>query len=196
MVRLTHRRKRASHLRVVPPQPRQLNERWSMDFVADTLLDGRRFRALTVVDNYSRYSQIIEPDFTLTGMKVVAALERVAKRSGYPKMITVDNGSEFASKALDVWAYDHGVKLDFIRPGTPVENAVIESFNGRFRDECLNANVFVSLHDARQKIEAWRIDDNEHRPHGSLGNVTPREFAEQAVQPGLQEAPNSQYGMV
>jgi putative transposase len=196
MVRLTRRRKRASHLRVVPPQPRQLNERWSMDFVADMLLDGRRVRALTVVDNYSRYSQIIEPDFTLTGMKVVVALERVAKRSGYPKMITVDNGSEFASKALDAWAYDHGVKLDFIRPGTPVENAVIESFNGRFRDECLNANVFVSLHDARQKIEAWRIDYNEHRPHGSLGNVTPREFAEQAAQTGLQEAPNFQYGMV
>ncbi len=152
--------------------------------MADTLLDGRRFRALTVVDNYSRHSQIIEPDFILTGMKVVAALERV------------DNGSEFASKALDAWAYDHDVKLDFIRPGTPVENAVIESVNGRFRDECLNAKVFVSLHDARQKIEAWRIDYNEHRPHGSLGNVTPREFAEQAAQTGLQEAPNSQYGKV
>ena len=127
---------------------------------------------------------------------MVAALERVAKRSGYPKMITVDNGSEFASKALDAWTYNHGVKLDFIPPGTPVENAVIESFNGRFRDECLNANVFVSLHDARQKIEAWRIHDNEHRRHGALGNVTPREFAEKAAQTGLQEVPNSQYGMV
>src|SRR5207248_1148555 len=102
-----------------------------------------------------------------------------AKQWGYPKMITVDNGSEFASKELDAWAYAHGVKLDFIRPGKPVDNAVIESFNGRFRDECLNANVFVSLHDARQKIEAWRIDYNEHRPHGSLGNLTPREFTEQ-----------------
>ena len=167
-----------------------------MDFVADMLLDGRRFRALTVVDNYSRYSQIIEPDFTLTGMQVVAALERVAKRSGYPKMITVDNGSEFASKALDAWAYDHGVTLDVIQPGTPVENAVMERVNGRFRDECLNANVLVSLHDGRQKIEAWRIDYNEHRPHGSLGNVTPREFAEQAAQTGLQEASNFQHGVV
>jgi putative transposase len=111
-------------------------------------------------------------------------------------MITVDNGSEFASKVLDAWAYDHGVKLDFIHRGKPVENAVIESFNGRFRDECLNANVFVSLHDARQKIEAWRIDDNEHRPHRSLGHRTPREFAEQAAQTRLQEAPNFQYGMV
>jgi putative transposase len=130
MVRLTRRRKRASHLRVVPPQPSQLNERWSMDFVADMLLDGRRFKALTVVDNYSRYSQIIAPDFTLTGMKVVAALERVAKRSGYSQMITVDNGSEVASKALDTRADAHGVKLDFIRPGKLVENAVIERVNG------------------------------------------------------------------
>ena len=195
-VRLTRRRKRASHLRMIPPQASQLNERWSMDFVADTLLDGRRFRALTVVDNYSRHSQLIEPDFTLTGTKVVAALERVAKRSGYPKMITVDNGSEFASKAVDAWAFEHGIKLDFIRPGKPVENAVIESFNGRFRDECLNAQVFVSLHDARQKIEAWRIDYNEYRPHGSLGDLTPREFAEQAAQTGLQEAPNFQRSVV
>ena len=144
------------------------------------------------MDHYSRDSQIIEPDFTLTGMKVVAVLERVAKRSEYPQMITVYNGSEFSSKALDTWAYDHGVKLDFIRPGTPVEKAVIESFNGQFRDECLNANVFGPHHDARQKIEAWQIDYNEHRPHGSLGNVTPREFADQAAQTGLQEAPNSQ----
>jgi putative transposase len=163
-----------------------------MDFVADTLLDGRRIRALTVVDNWSRRSQLIEVDFTLTGTKVVTALERVAKQSGYPHMITVDNGSEFASKALDAWAYAHGVKLDFIRPGKPIENAVIESFNGRFRDECLNANVFVSLHDARQKIEAWRIDYNEHRPHGSLGDLTPQEFAEQAASTRLQEAPNFQ----
>ena len=191
-VRLTRRRKRASHLRVMPPSPSQMNERWSMDFVADTFLDGRRFRALTVVDNRSRHSPFIEADITLTGTKVVAALERVAKRSGYPRMITVDNGSEFASKALDAWAYAHGVKLDFIRPGKPVKNAVIESFNGRFRDECLNANVFVSLHDARQKIEAWRIDYNEHRPHSSLGDLTPQEFAEQAATTGLQEAAHFQ----
>jgi putative transposase len=162
-VRLTRRRKRASQLRVIPPAPTQRNERWSMDFVVDTLVDGRRFRALTVVDNYTRHSPLIEADLTLTGPKVVVALERVVRRHGYPKMITVDNGSEFASRALDAWAYAHGVQLDFIRPGKPVENAVIESFNGRFRDECLNANVFISLHDARQKIEAWRIDYNKHR---------------------------------
>jgi putative transposase len=155
-----------------------------MDFVHDTLADGRPFRILTVVDNWSRHSQLIEPDFTLTGTKVVAALERVAKRIGYPQMITVDNGSEFTSKALDAWAHEHGVKLDFIRPGKPVENAVIESFNGRFRDECLNTQVFVSLHDARQKIETWRIDYNEHRPHGSLGDLTPQELPNRRPKPG------------
>lgn len=195
-VRLTHRRRCASQLRVEPPAPNQVNERWSMDFVADTLLDGRRFRTLTVVDNYSRHSHIIEPDFTLTGTKVVATLERAAKQGGYPKVITVDNGSEFTSKALDAWAYTHGVQLDFIRPGKPVENAVIESFNGRFRDECLNVNVFVSLHDARQKIEAWRIGYNEHWPHSSLGDLTPKEFIEQMAQTGLQEAPNFQLYVV
>lgn len=196
IVRLTHRRKRASHLRVVPPCPSQGNERWSMDFVADTVLDGRRFRALTIVDNWSRHSAFIEVDFTLPGTKVVAALERVGKRSGYPKMIMVDNGTEFTSKALDAWAYAHGVKLDFIRPGKPVENAVIESFNGRFRDECLNAQELLSLHDAQQKIEVWRMDDNEHRPHGALGNLTPQEFAEHAAQPGLQKASDFQHGAV
>ena len=127
---------------------------------------------------------------------MVAALERVAKRTGSPQMITVDNGSEFTSTALDAWAHEHGVQLDFIRSGKPVENAVIESFNGRFRDECLNTNVFVSLHDARQKIEAWRIDYNEHRPHGSLGNLTPREFTEQAAITGLQEPADFQVATV
>ena len=111
-------------------------------------------------------------------------------------MITVDNGSEFTSKALDAWAHAHEVKLDFIRPGKLVENAVIDSFNGRFRDECLNPQVFVSLYDARQKIEAWRINYNEHRPHGSLGDLTPGEFAEQAVLTGLQEASTFQHGVV
>ena len=167
-----------------------------MDFVADTLLDGRRFRTLTVVDTYSRHSQIIEPDITLTETKVVAALERVAKQCGCPTMITVDNGSEFTSKALDAWADTHGVKLDFIRPGNPVENAVIESFNGRFRDECLNAHVFSSLYDARQKIEAWRIDDNEHRPHRSRGDLTPKGVIEQVAQIRLQEAPDFQLSAV
>lgn len=161
--------------------------------MADTLLDGRRFRARTVVDNYSRQSQLIESGFTLTGTKVVAALQRVAKRRGYPQIITVDNGGEFASKALDTWAYEHGVKLDFIRPGKPVENALIESFNGRFRDECLNTQVFVSSHDARRKIEAWQIDYSEHRPQSSLGDLTPREFTERTAKTWLWEEAASEF---
>ena len=124
-VRLRRRQKRVSALRMTPAAPSQSNERWSMDFVADSLLDDRRFRALTVVDNYSRECPIIEVDVTLTGRRVVGALERVVKRTAYLKIITVDNGTEFPSKSLDAWAYEHGVKLDFIRPGKPVENAVI-----------------------------------------------------------------------
>ena len=139
---------------MVPPRPTQRNEHWILDCVADTLLDGRRFRTLTVVDKYTRHSPLIEADFTLTGTKVVAALERAATRQGHPTLITVDHGSEFASKALAAWAYAHSVKLDFIRPGKPIENAVIESFTGRCRDECLNAQVVIALHDARLKIEA------------------------------------------
>ncbi len=167
-----------------------------MDFVHDTLADGRPFRILTVVDNWSRQSPVLEVGFRMSGATVGQALDRALTGVSGPRSITVDHGTEFQSRALEDWAYRRGVQLDFIRPGKPVENAVIESFNGRFRDECLNANVFVSLHDARQKIEAWRIDYNEQRPHSSLGNLTPREFAEQAAQTGLQEAPNFQYGMV
>jgi len=176
-VRFTRRRKRASHLRVVPPLPHRVNERPSMDVVADTLLDGRRIRALTVVDHGSRHSPFIEVDFTLTGAKVVMALERVAKYRGCPKMITVDNGGEFASRAMDVWAYRHGIQLDFIRPGKPVENGFIERFNGRLRDECLNVAVFFTLEDVREKLARWRADDNHLRPHSSLQDQTPASVA-------------------
>ena len=153
----------------------------------DTLLEGRRIRVLTVVDILSRFSPIIEADQTMTGKKVVAVLERATKHHGYPQIIQVDNGSEFQSKALDAWAYAHQVKLDFIRPGKPVENSFIESFNARVRDECLNANVFVSLADARAKLDAWRRDYNESRPHTSLGDLTPAEFVRRQEQLGTQE---------
>ncbi|MBL7714069.1 MAG: IS3 family transposase [Bdellovibrionales bacterium] len=176
-VRTKKRKKRASHLRVVPPVASQQNERWSMDFVHDNLYDGRKFRALTVVDNYTRECKTIAADFHLNGKKVAEVLTQVARRHGLPKLITVDNGSEFISKALDLWAYQNNVKLDFIRPGKPTENAYIESFNGRLRDECLNASIFVSLADAKAKLESWRLDYNEHRPHSSIGNLTPKEFA-------------------
>lgn len=176
-VRTKKRRKRASHLRIVPAALAQANERWSMDFVQDTLDDGRRFRALTLVDVFTRECLMIGADSSLSGHKVAMLLDQVAADRSYPKQITVDNGTEFYSKAMDSWAYRHGVQLDFIRPGRPMENGYIESFNGRLRDECLDGELFLSLVDARQKLEAWRRDYNEHRPHSSIGNLTPIEFA-------------------
>jgi len=170
------RRKLASHLQVAAPPPMRFQERWSMDFMVDSLLSGRRFRVLTVVDIFSRHSPIIEADLSLTGSKVVTAQERAAKRTGYPQVIQVDNATEFQSKALDAWAFEHQLKLDFIRPGKPVDNCHIESVSARLRDECFNANVFVSLADARRKIKQWRIDYNEHRPHSSLGDRSPSEL--------------------
>lgn len=178
-LRRKRRRKSASHLRVVLPNPCQVNERWSMDFVTDSLMNGRRFRSLTIVDNHSRESVAIESDFSLTGERVARILERLAMIRGLPAVITVDNGPEFAGKALDAWAYQNHIKLHFIRPGKPVENAYIESFNGRFRDECLNENIFTNIDEARRIIETWRCDYNHHRPHSSLGNLTPEEFVSQ-----------------
>ena len=161
------------------------NELWSMDFVSDALFDGRRLRALTVVDAYTREALTIEVDQGIKGEQVVEAVTKIATRRGVPQAIRVDNGPEFISKALDRWAYENGVILDFSRPGKPTDNAFVESFNGRFRDECLNAHWFLSLADARGKIEAWRRHYNESRPHTSLGWLTPAEFASSAgVSPG------------
>ena len=177
-VRTKTRRKRISALRVVLPAARMPKERWSMDFVSDSLHDGRRFRVLTLVDHFTRESPAIEVGNSIPGKRVVAVLERLARTHGLPQVITTDNGTEFTSRAVDEWAHRNGVKLDFIRPGKPVENAYIESFNGRLRQECLEENWFTSLEDAKRKIEAWRKDYNEHRPHSSLGDETPRGFAE------------------
>jgi putative transposase len=161
------------------PQATRLNESWSMDFVSDALFDGRRFRALTIVDNFSRECPAIEVGQGIRGEQVVEILEYLKLVRGLPDTICVDNGSEFVSKVMDKWAYENKVVLSFSRPGKPVDNAFVESFNGSFRDECLNVNWFLSLDDARDKIEAWRRDYNEFRPHSSLGNMTPSEFAEQ-----------------
>jgi putative transposase len=150
-----------------------------MDFVSDTLASGRTFRTLNIVDDLTRECLVIEVDTSLPALRVVRVLENVIAERGCPDSIVVDNGPEFAGKVLDAWAYQRGVKLDFIRPGKPVENAFIESFNGKFRDECLNENWFISLDDAKEKIENWRIDYNEVRPHSSLGNATPREYSHQ-----------------
>lgn len=176
-VRKRGRKKLTSALRVPIEKPRQPNERWSMDFVHDALNDGRRLRALTIVDDCTRESVAIEVDHSIPGFRVARVLDQLAQSRGLPKTITVDNGPEFRGRALDRWAYRAGVKLNFIRPGKPIENAFIESFNGRFRDECLNGHWFVSLLDAREKISAWRFEYNTQRGHSSLGKLTPQEYA-------------------
>ena len=161
--------------------PMAANEVWAMDFVSDALFDGRRFRALTVVDAFTRECLAIEPDQAIRAEAVVAVLDRlIGARGTPPDKIRLDNGPEFVSRVLDHWAYRNGVTLDFSRPGKPTDNSYIESFNGRLRDECLNTHWFLSLADARAKIEAWRRDYNECRPHTSLGLRTPAEFASSA----------------
>ena len=174
---LRRKEKRASHVRVPLGKASRANEHWSMDFMSDVLENGRRFRILTIVDQFSRECPLLEADASLTAPRVVTCLERLKDSRGLPTAITVDNGSEFYSRAMDAWAYRNGVKLDFIRPGKPVENAFIESFNGRLRDECLNTEVFASLEEAQQKLEAWRVDYNLFRPHSAIGNLPPSEFA-------------------
>jgi putative transposase len=176
------RRKHVSLHRGVPPAASRAHERWSIDFVHDALSDGRQFRVLTVVDQWSRLSPILEVASSLSGRAVAEALDRAIARHGQPATITVDHGTEFTSRAMDEWAYRRGVKLDFIHPGRPVENGFIESFNGRLRDECLNANQFLSVDDARRKINAWWEDYNDHRPHSSLGHLTPSEYFQRGQQ--------------
>lgn len=179
-------RKRVAVPRVPMAMPHQANDRWSMDFVSDALGDGRKFRALTIVDDVTRESPVIEVDVSLPGGRVVRVLERVGQERGFPKVIVVDNGPEFRGEDLDQWAAARGVSLHFIQPGKPVQNAFIESFNGRFRDECLNESWFVSLADARQTIEAWRIDYNTVRPHSGLADRTPEAFARELQEQQLQ----------
>jgi putative transposase len=182
---LSIRRKRRKRVAQVPRQPKPVpagpNERWSMDFVHDTLFEGTVFRALAVVDDYSRECAGIEVAHSISGARVARALDQAAERRGFPRVIVVDNGPEFTSRALDEWAYRRKVQLHFIDPGKPVQNCFIESFNGKFREECLNEHWFTSLEDARRIIEAWRVDYNRARPHSSLGNLTPEEFALRAA---------------
>ena len=174
------RRNRAAAHRLERIEETRPHQTWSMDFVADALFDGRRFQALTVVDNYSRHCLAIRVGQSLRGGDVVAAMNRIKARHGTtPDRIQVDNGSEFISKALDRWAYDHEVTLDFSRPGKPTDNPYIESFNGSLRDECLNVHWFLSLDDARAKIETWRRDYNAYRPHQSLDGLSPEMYLDE-----------------
>lgn len=172
------RRKRVARPRLESPSPSRADEQWSMDFMRDQLAGGRVFRLLTVVDHYTREALAVEVDVSLPGERVTRVLDRLAGERGYPGSIRLDNGPEFTGRALDEWAHRRGVKLEFIRPGKPVENAIIESFNGRLREECLEQHWFLDLEDARRTVETWRIGYNTNRPHSGLGGRTPEEFAE------------------
>ena len=173
-IRVKRRRKRASVPRVLPPAATRPQERRSLDFLTDALADGRRFRVLTVVDNVSRVSPAIEVGASLTGERVVAVLERLQQTVVRPARIAAADCSEFVSKAPDAWTSRHGVQFEFRRQGKPTDNAFAESFNGQFlRDECLDQHWFASVGEARQTIEAWRVEDNAERPHRALGQQTP-----------------------
>jgi putative transposase len=172
------RRKRfRAEARVPLTLPTRANEVWTMDYTHDQMAGGRKFRTLNLMDGYTREALRIEPDTSLPGLRVVRVLEGLRERRGIPAAIQVDNGTEFTSRVVDQWAYQNQVALHFIERGKPTQNALIESFNGKFRDECLNQNWFVDLRHARKVIEEWRVDYNTVRPHSSLGYLTPEEFA-------------------
>jgi putative transposase len=175
------RKRSAARERVPLVAPTRVNQGWSMDFLADSLAQGRRFRTLNIVDEYTREAPAIAVDFSLPGARVVRVLEELKQQGRKPEWIVTDNGPEFTGKKLDQWAYENGVRLETIRPGRPMENGYIESFNGKMREECLNEHWFADLADAREKIEAWRVDYNTRRPHSALGYQTPAEFAHRAA---------------
>jgi len=179
---LAVRRRSRKKLRITRPPPpapvSRVNERWSMDFVHDSLADGRTFRTFNVVDAYTRECHAIEVETSLPAARVVRVLDKLVWQHGLPESLRVDNGPEFISMILDAWASKHGVKLDFIQPGKPTQNAHVESFNGRFRDECLAQARFPTLARARAEIEIYRVDYNCERPHSSLDYRTPRDFGD------------------
>ena len=171
------------------------NQVWSLDFMADQLTDGRRFRVLTIVDVFTRECLAVEVGQSLKGTDVVAVLNQILSKREAPKMLFCDNGSEFSSQIMDLWAYQNGVRIDFSRPGKPTDNAYIETFNGTLRAECLDAHWFGTLAEAKERIEAWRKEYNESRPHRALGERTPNEFANEVAASrdfiGMQTAENS-----
>ena len=176
----TPRRRRASRYRTGRAEVTEANQAWAMDFMSDALFDGRPFRILTIVDCHSRESLAIVPRTSFRAYQVVEVLDRLIRERGKPRALRCDNGPEFAGRMLDQWAYLNAVEIDFSRPGKPTDNASIEAFNARLRAECLNASSFLSMKDARDRIEAWRIDYNERSPPTALGKLTPKEFIEQA----------------
>jgi len=178
------KKRKAAMWRGEKPEPScHRDDRWSMDFMSDQLACGRRIRTLNIVDDHTRECLAIEVDTSLGAHRVCRVLDRLVSMRGHPRRILTDNGPEFAGKALDRWAYEHCVELQFIQPGKPVQNAFVESFNGTMRNECLNEHWFLDLEEAKELIEAWRVDYNTERPHSSLGGKTPGEFATAAQTP-------------
>lgn len=184
------RHKRASVLRLELAEPTRPNERWAMDFMSDGLWNGRKFKVLTILDIFTKECLAIEVDTSINGNRVARVLDWLILTRGCPTVITTDNGPEFAGIALDRWAYHHQVRLDFIKPGKPIQNAFIESFNGRLRHECLNQHYFTTLAEAKRIVGDWRLEYNTFRPHGSLNGLTPEEF--NRVWKEKQKTPESQ----
>jgi putative transposase len=174
-------RRRTTAARVPLKLPVRSDEVWTMDFTQDAFASGRKFRTLNLMEGFTRYALRIEVDTSLPGLRVVRVLEELKTRGRKPEAIVIDNGTEFTSQVVDQWAYENQVQLHFITPGRPMENGYMESFNGKFRDECLNENWFLDLADARQKIEEWRCDYNQERPHSALGYLTPAEFVQRSA---------------
>jgi putative transposase len=183
-----HKRRKMAVTRELRHAVTRPNQAWSMDFVADQMADGSKFRMLTILDIYTREALAIEVGVGLRGEHVVAALNRLVVGRSAPAYLRVDNGSEFSGHLLDLWAYHQKTKIDFSRPGKPTDNSFIESFNGSLRDECLNAHWFISLTDAKQVIETWRLDYNENRPHASLNGLTPMALAREKTNPRPQNS--------
>lgn len=175
-------RPRRTGIRLALERPTRPNEVWAMDFVSDQLATGRRFRCLTMTDLYTHESPVLEVDVSLTGWRVSQVLDRLKETRQLPKSIVCDNGTEFTSKAMDQWAFANHVALQFIQPGKPNQNAYCESFNARFRDECLNTQWFSTLAEAQDNIETWRKEFNEQRPHSSLNYRTPKQFIDKCLQ--------------
>lgn len=180
------KRKSASWLRVPPPRPARTDERWAVDFMSDALINGQRFRVMTVIDVHSRECVALDAARSFPSARATAILDRSISERSKPSILTLDNGTEFTCKHFDAWAYQRKISLDFIRPGKPVENCFIESFNGRLRDECLNMHWFVGLDEARQVLEDWRRDYNTTRPHSSLADRVPAAYVQQLL--GLSSA--------
>jgi putative transposase len=191
-LKLRKRHKRPSMLRLELTEPKRPNERWAMDFMSDGLWNGRKFKVLTVLDIFTKECLAIEVDTSINGERVTRALDWLLITRGCPEVITTDNGPEFAGRALDRWAYNNNVRLDFIKPGKPIQNAFIESFNGRLRHECLNQHYFETLQEAKKIVENWRIEYNTFRPHGSLNGLTPEEFTRSWKEQKQQKTPETQ----